>query len=299
MKYDWWDWFFLRIRIKNVVLQNNSINNMDAPYYRILNPLEEPLDQVLSGERKPHFCRDYEELEKAQKAIEEMIFKHAQKQGLSNEDCLPITDGVCSIEGYLKSHPKIMWVLKEPVDEIADGRPLGGGWSITKDCIGDKEKYKKNMAVRTWRRMIYINYGYLHGLRTQELEIVRENWEIAKVLEDIAYINVSKMPGMPTSQKTDLWKCYSDWKPILEKQLEIYDPDVIIFGNTFQYFESDFKRKGLESIGMIGGFNCFKKNSCFMVAAYHPGQFNISTEKYVDGILEILNSLFPRKDFLN
>ncbi len=240
--------------------------------------------------------KSYKEFENAQNDIEKEIFELAEKQGLSNEDIAPITDGVCSIKGYLSSYPKTMWVLKEPVDEIVEGKPSGGGWSITKACIGDKEKYKKNMTVPSWRKMVYIMYGYLHGLKSHNMEDVRENWIFANVLEDIAYINVSKMPGMPTSQTTDLWKCFNDWKPILQKQLELYDPDLIIFGNTFKYFESDFKEIGLERIGMIGGFNCFKKDNCVLIAAYHPGYFGISTEIYVDGIIEIMNTFFPLKN---
>ena len=34
----------------------------------------------------------------------------------------PITDGVVDVDLYLASSPKILWVLKEPVDEaLADG----------------------------------------------------------------------------------------------------------------------------------------------------------------------------------
>lgn len=237
--------------------------------------------------------RSNKEFEKAQIAIEEEIDRLAEKLGLSNENIAPIKDGVCSIDGYLKSHPKTMWVLKEPVDEIVDGKPSGGGWSITKACIGDKEKYKNNMAVPSWRKIVYVMYCYLHGLKTHNMVNVREQWDLANVLENIAYINVSKMPGMSTSQTTDLWKCYDDWRPILQKQLELYDPDLIVFGNTFKYFESDFKKKGLERLGIIGGFNCFKKDNCLLIAAYHPGYFGITTEKYVDGILEVMNTFFP------
>ena len=235
------------------------------------------------------------EFKKAQKDIEEEIYELAEKQGLSNEDIAPITDGVCSIEGYLNSYPKTMWVLKEPVDEIIGDSPAGGGWSIPRHCFGDKEKRKRNMAVPTWRRMAYTMFGYLNGLKSQDLAIISEKQEMAASLENIAYINVSKMPGFSQSDPTKLKKCYNKWKSVLDRQVEIYDPDVIIFGNTFQFFKEDFLRKGLDEIGMIGGFNCFRSKKCILIAAYHPG-CKISTATYVDGLIEILNYFFPLKN---
>ena len=55
-----------------------------------------------------------QELNKVQQEIRDAIYAHAIELGYDNNIIEPITDGVCDFEGYLKSNPKIMWILKEP-----------------------------------------------------------------------------------------------------------------------------------------------------------------------------------------
>ena len=46
----------------------------------------------------------------------------------------PITDGVVNIECYLASSPRVLWILKEPWEDLKEGEK-GGGWSLTRDLI--------------------------------------------------------------------------------------------------------------------------------------------------------------------
>ena len=57
--------------------------------------------------------------------IEELIYKnYVDEHGL----CEPIVDGIVDLEMYLQSKFKILWILKEPHDDVKDKRPSGGGW---------------------------------------------------------------------------------------------------------------------------------------------------------------------------
>ena len=62
---------------------------------------------------------DAKELNKRQQEIWNEMKKLAKELGNSNR--LPIYDGVCDLDGYLSSKPKVMWMLKEPNGQIEGG----------------------------------------------------------------------------------------------------------------------------------------------------------------------------------
>lgn len=233
-----------------------------------------------------------EELIEKQKKIVKEIYEQAEKMGLSNNDIAPITDGVCSIDGYLKSYPKVMWILKEPYDDFENRKPVGGGWSITEDCFGIKDDV---WTSRTWQPIIYIMYGYIHGLIWQDMDYIRDNKKMADVLKDIAYINVSKMPGSTRSSWNNINQCYAMWKPILDKQLDLYNPDVIICAGTFSHFKEEFEKNDMRKVDSFKGYiNVYHSYNKIVIDAYHPMQTQIDRGSYVDSIIEILNKYFPK-----
>lgn len=225
------------------------------------------------------------ELEKAQQEIWNEMEKRAKELGLER---YPITDGVCDFEGYLKSDPKIMWILKEPNGQYPNGELEEGGWSIVADAFGnDIEGVAKQ---QTWQVIIYVMYGYLNGLMYDDMDYVRDNIEMAKVLQSIAYLNVSKVPGYSTSNYNNIEQCYAQWKPILDRQIETYNPDIIIFGNTFAHFENDFKEKGLKQIGNVPGWiNVYRVGNRILLDAYHPSR---KGKDYVDTLIKTLKDYY-------
>lgn len=226
-----------------------------------------------------------QELRKAQEDITEAIYARAKELGFDKK---PITDGVYSFEGYLRSRPKIMWILKEPNGQMSDGKIENGGWSIAEEAFGDIEGISK---VLSWQPIIYVIYGYLHGLKYDDMDYVRNDLEMAKVLQDIAYINVSKMPGYSTSSDSNIAKCYSQWKPILDRQIETYVPDIIIFGKTFEYFKSYFEEQGLEKIyNFPGWIDVHRSGNQILLDAYHPAR---KGREYVDTLIAALSKYFP------
>ena len=68
---------------------------------------------------------------------------------------------------------------------------------------------------------------------------IRDEPEMAQCLNEIVLVNVNKMPANHRSNDTDIALKYEYWKPILFWRLKQYDPQIIIFGNTFQHFKDD------------------------------------------------------------
>ena len=186
----------------------------------------------------------------------------------------PITDGLSDIKKYLKSEVKIMWILKEPYDDYAKGLYYGGGWSITDDGLKIKpQDFIEGKARNTWLPIAYISEGVKNGvsnvieLKETETSILCED------LQSIAYINISKIPqGSTTDDKTLPWK-YEFWKDIIQKQIKLYKPDVIIFGNTLKYVMDDLPG-GYWDYPVIDvqfkNWKILQNNNSLFVGAYHP-----------------------------
>lgn len=189
-------------------------------------------------------------------------------------------------EAYLSSNPKVMWVLKEPYDEFENGQPKGGGWSITDDCI---VKIDEKSVAPTWHNMIYVMYGIRHGKKWEEIPYIRDDKSIANILKEIAYINVSKMPNRSMTSDSELRHLYDIWKEILWKQINLYDPDIIIFGATFQLFQNDFDQKG--DLKKVHDSGVWAWKNKLLLSAYHPQR---KGEEYVDNLISIINMYYKQ-----
>ena len=95
-----------------------------------------------------------EEILKRQEKIKSKIFERAKKLELSNDGLEPLIDGVSNIEGYCKSSPRIMWILKQPYDDMKDGKPFGGGWEV----YGAFENSDAHTNM-TWQPIVYSLVG--------------------------------------------------------------------------------------------------------------------------------------------
>lgn len=215
-----------------------------------------------------------EELKKEQERIHKEIESLAIEKGLLKQSIKPMYDGVCDLEKYSSSSPRIMWVLKEFVDEITDGKPSGGDYKVY-DCFGkDKDDIRKNP---TWRRLIYTSYGIANRRKWNEMDWIKDDLSMVDILKQIAYINVSKMPGNITSDDNNIKGCYSIWHHILLEQIRVYNPNIIIFGSTFKFFKDDANFKGLMPgletepiIKMDGYLDVYNSNNVLLFDAYHP-----------------------------
>ncbi|NDV69080.1 hypothetical protein [Dysgonomonas sp. 25] len=95
------------------------------------------------------------------------------------------------------------------------------------------------------RRLIYTTYGILRNCEWSEIPDA-SNEASFEPLQEIAIINIKKIPGSSVSESNVIQQAYYDNQGLLKRQIETYNPNIIIFGNTLQYFhKSDFD--GLET----------------------------------------------------
>ena len=225
----------------------------------------------------------------AQEFLRSEIDEIAKENNLSSENISPIYDGVENISAYLQSTPKIMWVLKEPYDYINEEtkKPEGGGWNIMDGINDPKELVLTQTLPRTMQRIIYTTVGIITGKEYDDMAYYYQP-EMYKYLFQIAYINLSKMPA--GTRSGDMTGKYQIWKNFLFEQINLYNPNVIIFGNTFQYMKEDLRVNENDHIFQEKGWiDVYKKDYYLLVDAYHPGII-CSTKKYVSTLVNAIHN---------
>lgn len=164
-----------------------------------------------------------------QKAIEDKIYKIAEENSLSNETVAPIVDGIVDIEQFIESDLPIVFILKEPYDDTdSDGQAVGGGWSFA-DCF----KAEKSSFPKAWHPIVYTMFGVDNNLWWRQMDYLRDDPSMIKVLDSVSWINLSKMPNKTNSENQVVKNKYQKlWRPVVKEQIEGFDHKILIFAGT-------------------------------------------------------------------
>lgn len=223
-----------------------------------------------------------------EKQLERLIEETYRR--LNIKDAEPIFDGVYDWGMYHNAPIQLMVVMKEAYDEIdSESNSSGGGWYITKDCFGKDDAWKN----RSWQPLIYITYGLFNNKRYEEMNYISDDKSMAEVLKSIAYINTNKMPALKQTNDSELQTKYEIWKPVLFKQIEVFNPKVILFANTFKLYKDDLVGDSCQPIYISpnGSVYAYVKDDIILIDAYHPNQKTYKHSIYINEILETINKL--------
>ena len=202
------------------------------------------------------------------------------------EGCLSVNREVCGIV------PRQARVTMEAYDED------GGGWSLAKGFIN-----KTDWSTLTWQRVIKVMYSLRNNIPYNQLKDINENPDMGDVMQSIAWINLSKMPGGKSSSDRKYIKKYREhWRIIVLEQIRTYFPDVIIFCNTldaccfFDFFPNGKQPEEYvyytDKNGQKKRFiDIFKKGGTILLDVFHPARTmsHEMEEQYVDKLVETIN----------
>ncbi|MDY0143474.1 MAG: hypothetical protein RBR97_16430 [Bacteroidales bacterium] len=203
-------------------------------------------------------------------------------------------DGVINPQKYLNlpiDKPRILWVLKEPNTE---GK-TGAGWSY-QDLFSINNLIAKPelLGIQTLSQVFYVSYSILNNFMEWEEVPHKSRIETISIGEQIAYININKgLGGIGTVSDKKIEDEYLKYRDILKEQIDVYNPDIIIFGNTLQYFDEDvIDLKDFIKDSIVTDkykTTYFKSDRRLMIWAYHPGARanTISQKTYFDEIVSI------------
>lgn len=225
----------------------------------------------------------------------------------------PIPDGITNPELYAKAPVKILLILKEPYDKMADGSVGEGEWKhdeYLNDLTFDEIYYHRKPTEKRVSKLVScifrnISYSELSKSNLSEDEIMND-------FKSIAWINVGKYPapGNTASPDSRVRQQYGFWKDILFKQISAYQPEIIIFGKTFGLFFEDLKAElddNLTGPFATPGDSDFAhywidtRNNRVLVQTYHPSfrylkgcngicYGGMSEQLYIDSIVNAIRA---------
>ena len=221
----------------------------------------------------------------------EALEKEINDLECDKEQAEPIGDGIIDFERYSLARYKILWILKEPYDSIDDeGNPCGGGWHLREEINKKNTAHDLNKGGRsTYERMTYVSFSILNGFPSMnDMDYIKNDPSMLKALKSIAYINVKKLPGHTTSSESIIAAAYQTYNGLLLRQIELFNPDIVIGGGTLHHFVHDLKLSGIEK-SQIGSVSIYSSNNKIYLQAPHPA-VRTSTPKYCDDIISAVKS---------
>jgi hypothetical protein len=195
-----------------------------------------------------------------------------------------VIDGIIDPEKYLNAKYRILWVLKEANSE-------NNSWSYLEKFKDNEWLHWCGKSVPTLKRVIYTTYAILKESEWREIPDAN-NEKSFEPLQEIAIINIKKIPGGSNSASDEIQQAYYENQELLAKQIKTYNPNVVIFGNTLQYFyKSDFE--GLETSEKQTtdyGNVFYNAGDKLYIHTWHPAVrgSGFTDEKYVMDIVNIV-----------
>lgn len=195
-----------------------------------------------------------------------------------------IFDGIVDIDKYLDAPIKILWILKEVNSADID-------WDL-RDALNNDIKSEtglKNGWSNTLTPVVYTTLGILNGEDWHTMGDFTINPELINCMQEVAYINVKKVGGGSQASHQEIQSFYELNKEALHEQINLINPEVIIFGNTLNYFdwawlkhtfEIELEDESNQNLHIYSG----KKH--LLLHAYHPNNRRITHQVYCDTILQ-------------
>lgn len=210
--------------------------------------------------------------------------ERAVELGLAQRGALPIYDGVADEVSYRAESPRIAWVLKEPWDKFDEnGNPCGGGWSLVKEAFYKSDAWRNPV----WQKIAYVMHGVRHGRKWEDMPRIRNCREMIHELRSMVWINVNKMPAQKNSSNGRFVRLYNEvWKDVLRKQIDFFDPNVIIFARTFECFRvREYSNAVFIKSYSNKWVKFYRYGGQVLIETYHPGR---KGGVYVNALIEAL-----------
>lgn len=215
-----------------------------------------------------------------------------EKMNEPQNDRFIISDGVMKPDLYFSNSIRLAWMLKEPYDS-EEG--TGGGWSYF-DMFPDGEnlydiQFKKGHKT-TWHPIIYISFSIFNGFQKwEEMEYIKDKNEMCDIVRQVAFVNSQKLPskGITNTNFDDLIKAVSKHSYLIKSQIDLLDPNVLIFGNTISLY-GEMLDVELDQMKNFGSCDYLIKNKKLYISAYHPSQRAVKRAQYVNDIIKLVEA---------
>ena len=172
-----------------------------------------------------------------------------------------VEDGIVDETEYLSAKIKIVYLMKE-----VNG---GSAWDLREFL------QKETICSMPWNTVARWTEGILcpEGEKTWKDHWTQRNEERRRVmLKKIGVVNLKKISGSGSSDMEVLRKAAGENRVLLQRQLELYKPQIIICCGTAQIF-ADIFLPGKEWKCTSRGIWYFVWGSTAIIEFYHPGAY--------------------------
>lgn len=233
--------------------------------------------------------------EDLEKQVENQLerFEHAVDLPYFNEETGEkmafVRDGIVDVVEYLKAPIKILWILKEANSEKHND--LGNDMRPCLKTLNDENNNIHPDWRYTWRAIAYAMYGVFEDVNYKDIPLMNGNAsEVVKHMSKIAHINVKKYGGGSNAKYKPIQNFYNQYKDLIHEQIEIINPDVLIFGGTFGYFANVyFEGKKPLSEQPNEFTTLYKYKDKLLIDTCHPNsgyrRLGGTQKEYCDGII--------------
>lgn len=223
-----------------------------------------------------------------QQLLEETKVKSKEEDGL-------FIDGPFNPSIYYESSPKILWILKEAYGEPVDYPDL-----LTNKFDNFFNDFLKGVPRHTWFPIAIISYCLLNKIYPYKpidnIDSIKN--EIQNAMQKIAFININKVSSETGGRSLDfnIAEASKVFEDCLNRQIDLYEPEIIICGNTFKYLKANFKfPKLIKEINGEQLVDHYLYNKKLIVDPYHPGYtaYNrIDKDLYINDILRTIRHYY-------
>ncbi|MGV0954865.1 hypothetical protein ACTS91_00145 [Empedobacter falsenii] len=216
--------------------------------------------------------------------LDSKLEKNMSKFQCGNNDYRIIPDGIVNTKKYISSSIKILWILKEVNSEDLD-------WDL-RDALNGELKIDTGLKKgweKTFTPVVYTTLGILNNEDWHTMGDFTINPDLIDCLQEIAYINIKKIGGGSKALNNEIKAFYEENKDALHEQIQLINPDIIIFGNTMNYFDVGIFDKifgELEVNKENNNLHVYSNKNHLLLHAYHPNNRRISNQEYCDSIIK-------------
>lgn len=180
-----------------------------------------------------------------------------------NEHFVPC--GVVNEEAYESSSPKLVFVLKEPNDPRQTS-----GWSIVgfiqdqvKEGLSGRPIYPMWKVIGIWSYAIHNGFPRYGDINTVQNAV--------EGLKCIGMTNLKKSGGGSTANNRAIREYAEKTKELWKSELEIMNPDIIVFCGTFWIVTELLGLRGVKTAtGYYYSVWKHGRGSSLLVSTYHP-----------------------------
>lgn len=252
-------------------MELNNMINISKSIKKRINMKKEELEKQLENQ-----------LERYEHAVDLPYFNEE-----TGEKMAFVRDGIVEVAEYLKAPIKILWILKE-----ANSKKENDLGNDMRPCLKTLNEKNNNIDPKwgyTWRPIAYAMYGVFEEMNYIDIPLMNGNAsEVVKHMSRIAHINVKKYGGGSKSNDKQIQNFYNQYKDFIHEQIEIINPNVLIFGGTFGYFaDVYFEGKKPLSEKPNGYTNIYEYQDKLLIDTYHPGA-RVNKQEYCDGVINAI-----------